>query len=69
MTDDLQDNDFLNAKECTYKFLSDFWDWMHFNWHHSSSYECGSGQDNESFNEYVDKYLSNRNSYLDKHKD
>jgi len=42
----------------THKLLENFWDWMHHNWTYASHTYCCSGKDDESFKEYVDKFLN-----------
>jgi hypothetical protein len=43
-----------------YKFPGNFWDWMNYNWTYASSshYCCSCSCEDESFKEYIGKFLS-----------
>lgn len=50
----------MNEEELI-ELLSDFWDWMHDEWHLSSLYNgCALANDDISFKEYALKYLEQK---------
>lgn len=47
----------LKYNPLMYDFLENFWDWMHHNWTYASHTYCSSGKDDNSFKEYIEKFL------------
>lgn len=51
------------ANEELYNLLSEFWDWMHDSWYRASYRDgCSHSNCDESFKEYIDKFLKQRGS-------